>query len=280
MSRVHAPLSLGEALELLARHPEAVCLAGGTDLLVKARRHGGLPEDVVLLERVAALQDIAWEGDALRVGACVAHARLLAWLRREGVLPVLARALAGLGSPAVRNMGTLGGNCCTASPAGDCLPPLAVLGARLELASLAGTRELDLPAFHRGPGRTALAPGEILVAVRLPAVRRFDVQHFEKVGLRDALAIATVSLAVAARRESDGAVAEIRLAWGGVAPTVLRCPEAEAVLVGTRLEPAALKAAAALARAAARPLDDLRGTAAWRREVTGNLLLRLAGVSG
>lgn len=269
--------------------PGARVLAGGTDLLVRLRSGRESAGALVSLDRLAALRGISEEPGHgghpglrpnlrphLRIGAAMTHAELLAHPLARTHLPVLAQALAVLGSPPIRNMGTLGGNLCTASPAGDCLPPLAVLGAEVELASARGTRCLPLEAFLLGPGRTALSPGEVLAAVHVPVPGVDVVQHFEKVGRRNALAVAVVSLAALVRLGHGGLVAEARLAWGSVGPTVWRCPEAEAALTGRRLSLTALRDAAAVVRARVRPIDDLRASADYRREVAGNLLLRLA----
>lgn len=265
--------------------PGARVLAGGTDLLVRQRSGRDQAQTLVSLDRLAALRGISEEPGhglppgfrpGLRIGAATTHAELLAHPLARAHLPMLTRALAVLGSPPIRNMGTLGGNLCTASPAGDCLPPLAVLGAELELASARGTRRLPLEDFVLGPGHTALASGEVLAAVHVPVPGAEVVQHFEKVGRRSALAVAVVSLAALVRLGHGGLVAEARLAWGSVGPTVWRCPEAEAALAGRRLSLTALRDAAAVVRAQVRPIDDLRASADYRREVAGNLLLRLA----
>jgi xanthine dehydrogenase FAD-binding subunit len=279
--RVLAPRSLPELFAALSE-PGARPLSGGTDLLVRLRaeRRAGHadPPALVRLDGVPELHGVVREpGGSLRLGACCTHAELLAHEAVRAELPVLAAALTELGSPPIRNMGTLGGNICTASPAGDCLPPLAVLGAELELASAAGPRRVALADFIRGPGRTDLRPGEVLVAVRTAPAEGFAVRHFEKVGRRNALAVAVVSLAALVRLER-GRVAEARLAWGSVAPTVWRCPEAEAELVGRRLSLTALERAARIVRARVQPIDDVRAGAAYRREVAGNLLLRLAAL--
>jgi len=199
---------------------------------------------------------------------------------------VLAQALVDLGSPPIRNMGTLGGNICTASPAADTLPPLVALGAEVELASVHAqrlvTRRLPLDQFLLGPGRTALAPGEVLTAVLAPLPPASTgqsgrcVQHFEKVGRRSALAVAVVSLAAVLQLGPRGVVTEARLAWGSVAPTIWRCAEAEAFLTGRTLTLTSLRGAAALVRQQVRPISDVRASADYRREVAGNLLLRLA----
>ncbi len=279
MSRVHAPRGLAELLALRADLPGAALMAGGTDLVPRSRARGGLPEDVILLQDVPELHGITSGKGLLRIGAAATHAALLADPRVGRGLPVLARALACLASPAIRNMGSIGGNICTASPAGDTLPPLHVLEARVELAGREGVRELSLAEFILGPGRTALGPGEVLCAVLVPRPEGFSLQHFEKVGLRGAMAIAVVSLAAMLRLDGRGRVAEARLAWGSAGPAVVRCPAAEAALLGRRPTLSALRAAARHARAAVRPIDDLRASAAYRREVAGNLLLRLADLS-
>jgi xanthine dehydrogenase FAD-binding subunit len=173
-------------------------------------------------------------------------------------------------------MGTVGGNLCTASPAGDCLPPLYALGAEAVLRSKDDERALPIGEFILGPGRTALEPGEILCEIRAPLVP--GLHHFEKVGQRNALAIAVVSLAAVVRLGRGGIVEEARLALGSVGPTVVRPLQAEMALTGRRLAMGVLAEAAELVRAAVSPIDDLRASAAYRREVAGNLLLRLAAV--
>ena len=268
---VHCPQSLAELWPLLDHG--AVVMAGGTDLL--ARRTTPGPAVIACLDRVEALRGVTKEHGVLRLGACETHARLLRHPLVTARLPVLAQALAGLGSPLIRNMGTLGGNIATASPAGDALPPLLALDAEVEIASGTGTRRLLLAECIRGPGRTALAPGEIIVAVRVPLPDADALQCFEKVGRRKALAISVVSLAAVIGRGPRGDVTHARLALGSVAPTVIRCPRAEALLVGSRLEREVLLAAGEALRREIAPIDDLRASAAYRRAVAGNLLLRL-----
>ncbi|MHC1788682.1 FAD binding domain-containing protein [Solidesulfovibrio sp.] len=277
IGKVWQPRRLEELWPLL--EDGATVMAGGTDFLVR-RAHGsgspGTPWNVACLSGIAGLGGIDEQDGCLRLGAGATHAALLAHPLVRRRLPVLAQALAGLGSPQIRNMGTLGGNIATASPAGDTLPPLYALEATVELASKAGRRELPLARCITGPGETALAPGEIITAVSVHPPRAGAVQHFEKVGRRNALAIAVVSLAAILDLDDQGTVTRAALALGSVGPTVCCCAKARAALIGRRLDRETLAAAGALVRQEIAPIDDIRATAGYRRQVAGNLLLRLA----
>lgn len=266
---VRCPRSLPELWPLL--EDGAVPMAGGTDLLVRGRA----PALISCLDGIEILHGVREEGGLLRLGACETHARLLRDPLVGSRLPGLGRALAVLGSPLVRNMGTLGGNIATASPAGDCLPPLYALDATVELASRRGIRRMPLDEFITGPGRTRLEPGEIVSAVLAQPAPGGALQHFEKVGRRKALAIAVVSLAAVIVRDGAGMVVDARLALGSAGPTVVRCSQAEAALTGRPLDRESLLAAGEAVRGEVSPIDDLRATAAYRRQVAGNLLLRL-----
>jgi len=269
---VHAPTCFEQLWEFL--DAGVTVMAGGTDLLV--RRTAAVPEAVVLLEGIPALREIREDDGLLRLGAGATHAALARHPLVRDRLPILATALSALGSPAIRNMGTLGGNIATASPAGDTLPPLLALNARVELASRGGIRSLPLAEFLLGPGRTALAPGEIITAVCLAPPAAGVLQHFEKVGRRNALAIAVVSLAALIDRDADGGVTAARLACGSVAPTVCCAPKAAAALIGHPLDRETLGRAGKILRQEIAPIDDVRASAAYRRQVADNLLLRLA----
>jgi xanthine dehydrogenase FAD-binding subunit len=273
IGRVFRPTSLAGLWPLLA--DGARPMAGGTDLLVAARRHG--PCDVALLEGIPGLDGVDLRDGHVRLGAMAAHAELARHPLVRQYLPVLAQALAVLGSPLVRNMGTIGGNLASASPAGDTLPPLYVLDAQAEVSSREGVRRTPIGELILGPGRTALAPGRIITAVHVPLPPCGCLHHFEKVGRRDALAVAVASLAALIVRDDDGRVVQARIAVGSVAPTVVRCHEAQACLLGRRLDREALAEAGEAVRRAVSPIDDIRATAAYRRKAAGNLLLRLTG---
>jgi xanthine dehydrogenase FAD-binding subunit len=275
MRPVLFPTALAELFEMQARHPDARLMAGGTDLLVHLRKAASDTRALIGLERMAELKAIQAQSGEIVVGAATPLAVVARHPLTLRHCPLLARAAATVGGPAIRNMATLGGNICTASPAGDTLPALYLLGARLDLATPRARRSVPIEAFISGPGRCALAPGELLTAIRIPAADEFVIQHFEKVGRRNAMAIAVASLTALIRMDGDGRVAEARLAWGSVGPCVVRCSAAEKRLLGGPLTTAALYAAGELVRQSVCPIDDIRATADYRRNLAANLLLRI-----
>jgi CO/xanthine dehydrogenase FAD-binding subunit len=275
MKKIFLPPNLEALWQQMAEEPQAGLYAGGTDLLVKMRTGLIDPPALICLERIEELKGVEDRGQEVFIGAACTHAALLRDPLIQDHFPVLAQALRVLGSPLVRQMGTIGGNLITASPAGDTLPPLYVLNADLELRNKDSSRCLPVQAFIQGPGKTVLEPGEILAGVRLKKRPEIKCHHFEKVGQRKALAIALVSLAAVLHLSDEGIVLEAHLAWGSVGPTVVTCREAEAALEGKPLSLDVLEKAAALVRLAISPIDDVRAGAEYRRLVAGNLLLRL-----
>jgi CO/xanthine dehydrogenase FAD-binding subunit len=254
---VLSPRSLDEALRVRSEHPDAVPIAGGTDLMVDLNFDRRRPEVMLNLGEVAELRGWSREDGTLRLGAGLTYAEAMAEPLRS-LLPALAEASRTVGSPQIRNRGTLGGNLGTASPAGDSLPPLLVEDAEVEVASAAGTRRIALDEFLVGPKRNALAPGELITAV---LVRPSGApQTFMKVGPRNAMVIAVCSLAVAVDRERG----ELRAAFGSAGPVV--------ALVTAPL--AGVEAFPALVASAASPIDDVRGTAAYRRHALRVLAAR------
>ena len=256
------PRSLDEALDALAAHPAATLLAGGTDLMVRANYQGLRPEVVVALRRVPELQEM----NGGFIGAGVTWSRLT-----SAPWPGLAQAARTVGSPQIRTMGTLGGNLGTASPAGDGLPFLAAVEARVEVASRAGgTRSLAWDEFLVGPKRNSLRPGELILGVRLPTALP-ERQEFAKVGARNAMVISIASACLV--RSADGAV---RIALGSVGPTPLRARRAEAMISAERHpSPAAVAEFGRLVAEEVRPIDDHRSTAAYRRHASGVIARRL-----
>jgi CO/xanthine dehydrogenase FAD-binding subunit len=243
-----SPGSLEEALRLKAATPSAVPLAGGTDLLVELNFDRRRPETVINLGEVPELRGWARDNGTLRLNAGLTYAELLGEPLAP-TMPALAEAARTVGSPQIRNRGTIGGNLATSSPAGDAIPPLLVLGAELELASVRGTRRLALQEFLLGPRRNALEPDELISAVIVrPAA---GPQTFMKVGPRNAMVIAVVSLALGV----DRARGEVRAAFGSASPVP--------PLVTGSIDDTGDFAERVVA--AASPIDDVRGTAAYRR---------------
>lgn len=281
MSReLFSPKHPDELWRVMESHPDAVPFAGGTDVLVRLRKMLISPPMLICLDRIEELKGIEDRGSHLFIGAGTTHSTALAHPLVIRFLPVLAQALRVLGSPPIRNMGTIGGNIITASPAGDTLPPLYALGAEVELRSGEGSRRCSIQDFILGPGKTALAKNEILWGVWVKKADHYNVHHFEKVGLRNALAIALVSLAALLRISDSCEIQEVSLAWGSVGPTVIRSPETEQALLGKTLDLRTLENAGAIARKAVAPIDDVRAGAHYRRQVAGNLLLRVIEYSG
>jgi len=275
MINVIIPRTLNDLWQILRDEPRSTLYAGGTDLLVKMRSGLIQPLHLVCLERIDELKAVEDREEEIFIGSCTTFTKLLQSPLIRKHFPVLINGLKILGSPPLRNMATIGGNIVTASPAGDTLPPLHVLRAELELKRRDSSRRVPIRDFFKGPGKTILTPGEVLTAIWLKKCSDFDLHHYEKVGQRKALAIAVVSLAALLRVSDGGIVKEARLAWGSVAPTVVTSAEVEGILIGNRLSRQVLEKAAQLARTIVKPIDDLRASADYRRQVAGNLLLRL-----
>lgn len=276
MAQVYLPRTLAELWSYLDGEPEAIVYVGGTDLLVKMRAGIFAAAPVLIcLERLPELRDIRETADAIRIGAAVTHGALLRHPLISTHLPVLAQALQTLGSPLIRHMGTIGGNICTASPAGDTLPPLYIMQAEVELCRSDTIRILPLRDFITGPGETQLAKGEILTGVTVKKPEGYNLHHFEKVGQRKSMACAVASMAALLKVSPAGVIETARLAWGSVGPTVVTTAAVEAALIGEKLSQETLSAAAAKIRQIVTPIDDVRATADYRRTVSGNLLLRL-----
>jgi carbon-monoxide dehydrogenase medium subunit len=271
------PRNVHEAVALLAEHGErARPIAGGTDILVQMKMERREPAYLVSLARIPALRRIA-EADGLELGAT---ATIRAVARHPDVrerYAALAESCEAFSTVQIMVMGTVGGNLCNASPAADTAPALLALDGRARLVSAAGAREVPLDRFFTGPGRTALAPGELLESVFLPSPSPQNASAFLKVA-RVAADIAKVCVAVGLER-GDGRVRACRIALGSVAPTPRRAPRAEAALAGETLSPAAIDEAVRLAREEIQPITDVRSTAEYRRHVAGVLVgdaLRLA----
>jgi len=275
---VYLPRTLTEALEIKAEHPEAVPIAGGTDLMVELNFDRRRPPALLDLTRLADLQAWRREDGTFFLGAGVTYGRIVREL--AGFRPLI-QASRSVGSPQIRNRGTVGGNLGTASPAGDALPVLAAYDAEVLLVKAgAPARALPWHQFMVGPKKTALAPNELILGARWRIFRGGG--SFSKVGTRNAMVIAIASLCLVI--DEDGR--SVRVALGSVGPTILRAPDAEQFAsramreAGAWDDPrAALPGAVieefgARVSAAARPIDDVRGTAAYRRHACAVLARR------
>ena len=268
------PQSLAEALALKAERPDAVPIAGGTDVMVELNFDHRRPDALLDLGRVAELAEWSTVDGGVRLGASVPYTRVIAELGEA--LPALAMASRTVGSPQIRNRGTVGGNLGAASPAGDTHPVLLVTGAQVEVASTRGTRLIPAEEFYLGVKRNALAEDELITAVHLPAST--GAQQFAKVGTRNAMVIAVCSFAIAL---DNG---QVRAAIGSAAPTPRRVQEAEEFLAAELpwAAPAPVRDSVKrrfgeLVAAAAEPIDDVRGTAAYRKHALSVLARRTLG---
>jgi len=270
------PTGLAEAFEVLDHYAEkARVLAGGTDLLVNMKRKTVVPQQLVGLERVAELLGVRTENGRIEMGARETAARLAGAADIVRDLGVLAMASAKLGSPQVRNLATVGGNLCTARPAGDLPLPLLVLDARVVLAGSAGEREVALDSFFLGPGQTVVQPKEILTKVVIDRVEPGTGGGFVKLGLRRTMEIALVNAAALLTLDVDGkTIKKARVALGAVAPTPIRAPEAENVLLGKVASDELFAHAGKAAKQDARPITDHRGSATFRLDIVSVLTRR------
>ncbi|MFD7702625.1 FAD binding domain-containing protein [Streptomyces caelestis] len=271
------PASWEEALAAKAEHPTAVPIAGGTDVMVEINFDHRRPEYLMDLNRVGELYEWEVGEDAVRLGASVPYARIMEHLRAE--LPGLALASHTVASPQIRNRGGVGGNLGTASPAGDAHPALLAAGAEVEAESVRGSRRIPIDAFYTGVKRNALAPDELIRAVH---VRKADgPQQYSKVGTRNAMVIAVCAFGLALHPQTR----TVRTGIGSAAPTPVRARAAEEFLGaaleeggfwdnGKAIAPSLAQRFADLCAASCDPIDDVRGTAVYRRHAVGVMARR------
>lgn len=271
------PSTWAEALALKAEHPEATPIAGGTDVMVELNLDHGRPAAILDLTRLRELTQWGVDDGMLRVGAGVTYSRLIDELGDR--MPGLAMASRTVGSPQIRNRGTVGGNLGTASPAGDAHPPLLASNAEVELASSMGSRRVPIREFFTGPKKNAMRNDELIAAFFVEPAP--GPQQFSKVGTRNAMVIAVCSFAIAL----DPVRRRVGTGVGSAGPTPLRAAEAEQFIEGvleeenlwdrrTEVSESALERFGQLVAMAARPIDDVRGTAAYRRHALSVLARR------
>lgn len=272
--RYEAPTAVAEAVALLAANPDARVFAGATDLVPQMRAGRPEPSVVIDLKKIPRLTDVSLDGDTWRIGAATPAADLTGNSALADDLPGLVEAAGLIGSDQIQSRASLGGNLCNASPAADSVPALAVNGARAVLAGPDGERTVTAADVPTGPGRTCLAPGEFVVSFEIdrPGPRTSD--SYLRLIPRTEMDIAIVGAAARVTLDGAGNCTAADIALGAVAPTVIAVPAASAALVGQPVDEAALAAVAAAAQQAASPIDDKRGTIAYRRQVAGVLARR------
>lgn len=270
-----------QACRMLAE-PGSRLVAGGTDVIPQMLNGRLRAGRIIDISRLAGLKQVELHGEMVHIGALVTYAELIASPLLQAEAPLLVQAAAVVGCVQTRYRGTLGGNIANASPAGDSLPPLLALQASVTLVSAAGERTLPLEQVLQGPGITALAPAEMIHHVVFARLSPTAKSIFLRLGSRQGMAVAVASAALVLELEPAGQVSDVRLALGAVAPTPMRCREAEGLLVGKVLKEENIERFARTAAEACSPIDDVRGTADYRRHAVKVLARRglrsLAGI--
>lgn len=275
-----APRTLDEAVQAFAASAgKGRILAGGTDLLVQMRAGSVTPHTIIDIKKIGemtAIEETA--GGGFRVGAAVSGATLRAHPKLKKVWPGVVEAANLIGSTQIQGRATAGGNLCNGSPAGDSVPAMVAAGAIVTIQGPKGRRELPVEAVPKGPGRLNLEPGEIVVSFALPVRPKGSSDAYLRMIPRTEMDIAVVGCGVSLTLEK-GICTAARVGLGAVAPTVLLVEDAAKALIGSKLDEAALDKAANACRAACRPIDDKRGTIAYRTQIAGVLLKRTAAIA-
>ncbi|MEK7727728.1 MAG: xanthine dehydrogenase family protein subunit M [candidate division KSB1 bacterium] len=272
---VQTPRTLPEAYDLLQKQQGRIkILAGGTDLMVTLNARVEVSPAYLNIWPLHELRGVSEVGAALRIGALTTYAQIIRSPLVQQHARILLEAAKSVGAAQIQHRGTLGGNVVNASPAGDTLPVLAVLEAELEIGSTRGVRKIPFAQFYTGYRKTVLASDELLLAVHLPRQHAETWQYFRKVGTRQAQAISKVVMALVARIDEKKQVESVRIAYGSVAPTVIRAPQTEKILTGQVLTASLIAQAQQGARQEVHPISDVRSTADYRRLIAGNILAR------
>jgi carbon-monoxide dehydrogenase medium subunit len=273
-----APTSLDQAVQLMAElDGRARAMAGGTDLLVQIRQNRQTPERVVDVKKVPELNELRYDpSQGLTIGAAVPCYRIYQDQSVAKSYPGLIDSASIIGGIGIQGRATLGGNLCNSSPSGDSIPTMIALGATALIAGKNGRREVPVEQFCTAPGRNILEPGELLVAIRFPAPRPNSGAHYQRFIPRYEMDIAIVGVGAQVELDRDKrTVRSARIALAAVAPTPLFVPQAGAALEGKPATEESFRQAAEIAKEAARPITDMRGTAAQRKHLVGVLTRRV-----
>ena len=275
-----APTTVDQAVALLKHSGNASrILAGGTDLLVQLRSGMIEPELIVDIKKIAEVRSIRKEDGKFRVGAAVTGAELGEHNDLKAAWPGVVEAAELIGSTQIQGRASLGGNLCNASPAADAVPALVAAGAVCVIAGPNGYRELPVEGICTGPGQTSLAPGEFVVSFLIPIPKPRSGDAYLRFIPRTEMDIAVVGVGIHLSLDAKNACLGARVAVGAVAPTVLLVPESAAALVGTMVDDAAIEKMIAAVRDSCDPIDDKRGTVAYRTQVAGVLAGRVCRIA-
>jgi len=272
--RYSAPTSVDEAVGLLSSAPTARVFAGATDMIPQIRTGRPEPEVMIDLKRIERLVSVAKTATGWTIGAATPTSHLTANADLVAAFPGLVEAAGLIGSDQIQNRSSLGGNLCNASPAADSVPAMVVNGLRAVIAGKDGERTVSVADIPTGPGQTSLAPDEFVVEFELDDAPANTADAYLRMTPRTEMDIAVVGAGARVTLDGSGNCASATIALGAVAPTVVRVPDAEAALVGQPINDETLAAVAAACSAAANPIEDKRGTIAYRQQVAGVLAKR------
>ena len=272
--------SLGDALDKLEQSgPDAKIIAGGTDLVLHLKKKTASPKTIISLHKLTGLQTVEEQNNVIHIGAMARHADLAKHPLLEKKTSILCQAVGLIGSWQIRNAGTIGGNLCNASPAADGVPPLLALDADLVIAGKDNEKKVPVASFFTGPGQTIMTDNEILKEIQIPAPSPLSGGCYLKLRRRKAVDISIAGVAFQAELDTDGkTIAKARFALGGVAPTPIRVKEAEQILSGLSLDEAKnrMETCAKICADAAKPIDDLRASADYKRTIVNIFVQRCA----
>ncbi len=272
MSNVVTPQNIHIATEILSSE-NAKVIAGGTDLMVRIKQGVLKPDVIVDITRIESLRGIESAKDWIEIGAATTLSEILG---NPNIPALLKDAISNIGSPQIRNLGTIGGNIVNASPAGDTLVPLYLYGATVTTTGCI-EREIPIEEFILGPGKTVLKRGEILKKIKIPLLEGYN-HIFEKVGERSAMSISIVSMGILYKLK-DGILQDIKVAFGSVHPTVIRIKELETLLKGQKIESETLTEASKIIENTIKPITDIRATATYRKKVASRLIYKLLEIT-
>jgi carbon-monoxide dehydrogenase medium subunit len=271
----HEPTSLEEACQLMSEFGHgAKPLAGGTDLIVNMKKKTISPGHLVSLSMIGDLKKLDPSNGLLKIGGCVTATELAESTEIRETLPALSRGAESLGSPLIRNLATIGGNLITARPAADLPPALIAYGAKVVLKNSSGERLISLEDLFLGPGETSIGPSEILTEVHVDSPPPSTGAAYIKLGVREALEISLVNVAVSISMEKDGSIGAARIVLGSVAPTPMRASSAEQIMTGEKPSETLFSRAGEAASKDCRPIDDFRASAEYKRAMVEVLTQR------